>query len=253
MALIKSPEEIKILREGGKILSSVLKEVSKRVAPGVATLELDQLAEKLIIKKGGRPSFKDYKTADDRIPYPATLCVSINDEVVHGIPKSRSLKEGDIVSLDIGMEYKKMFTDMAVTLPVGKVSVEAQKIIDTCKESLAKGIASVKEGANIGNIGFAVQECSEKNGFGVIRNLVGHGVGHEVHEAPEIPNFGKKGVGLKLKVGMVLAIEPMITAGDWKIILDKDEWTWKTKDGSLSAHFEHTLVVTKNGAEILTA
>lgn len=252
MIAIKTQEEINILREGGKILASVLYQAADKVRPGVATIELDELAEKLIKRAGGEPSFKNYKTVDDSIPYPASLCVSINDEIVHGIPNERKLKYGDIVGLDLGMEYKNLFTDMAITVSVGNISDEAKKIIKTTKECLNDGIMVVKEGIRVGDIGFAIQRCAEKNGFSVIRELVGHGVGYKAHEEPEIPNFGRKGHGEVLKEGMVLALEPMLIAGKADIFLDKDFWTWKTKDGSLSAHFEHTIVVTKSGAEILT-
>lgn len=253
MIKIKTEKEIEILREGGKKLATVLSEVAKIVKPGVSTMELDELGEKLIRGFGGEPSFKNYKTGDDRIPFPSSLCVSVNDEVVHGIPsKKRILKEGDIVSLDAGMKYKGMYTDSCITVPVGKVSEKAQKIIDVCKKCLSDAIKTVKEGSCIGDIGFAVQSYAEKEGFGVVRNLVGHGVGHSVHEDPEVPHFGKKGTGLKLKAGTVIAIEPMITEGRYDTILGDDDWTWKTKDGKLSAQFEHTVVVTKDGVEILT-
>lgn len=253
MITIKNIEEIKVLREGGKRLVSVLYEVAEKVRPGIFTIELDELAEKLIKKTGGKPSFKNYKTSEDKIPYPASLCVSINDEIVHGIPsKNRILKEGDIVSLDLGMKYKNLYTDMAITVSVGKVDDQAKKIIETTKKALDAGIKSIKSGSHIGDIGFSIQSCAEKNGFNVVRRLVGHGVGYKVHEPPDIPNFGEKGTGLKLKEGMILALEPMVVVGEPDIVLDKDNWTWKTKNGSLAAHFEHTVAVTKNGAEILT-
>lgn len=253
MASIKSPEEIKILREGGKRLASVLYEVAERVKPGIATIELDELAEKLIRKTGGEPSFKNYKTREDKFPYPASLCVSINDEVVHGIPsKNRFLEKGDIVGLDLGMKYKNLYTDTAITVGVGKINKEAEKIIKTAKKALETGIKASKENNFIGDIGFSIQSCAEKNGFNVVRKLVGHGVGYDVHEYPDIPNFGKPKTGEQLKAGMVLALEPMLIAGSADVILDKDNWTWKTKDGSLSAHFEHTIVITQKGAEILT-
>lgn len=252
MVSIKTKKEIEILMEGGRILAFVLHEVAKNARLGVMTMELDRLAEELIKKKGGRPSFKNYKTSDDKIPYPASLCISINDEVVHGIPCGRKLKNGDIVSLDLGLEYKGFYTDMAVTLPVGKVSKNAKKIIDATKKSLDKGIKIIKNGVFTGDIGYAIQFYAESKGFNVVRRLVGHGVGYDVHEDPQVPNFGKPKTGVQLKVGMVLALEPMLTGGDFDIILNKDDWTWKTKDGSLSAHFEHTIVVTKTGADILT-
>lgn len=252
MVSIKTKKEIEILREGGKILAFVLYEVAKNAKAGVMTIELDKLAEKLIKKTGGRPSFKNYKTSDDKIPYPASLCVSINNEVVHGIPNERKLKDGDIVSLDLGLEYKGLYTDMAITVPIGKVSKNAKKIIDVTKKSLDKGIRIIKNGVFTGDIGYAIQSYAESKGFNVVRRLVGHGVGYDVHEDPQVPNFGQPKAGKQLKAGMVLALEPMLTDGNFDIVLDKDNWTWKTKDGSLSAHFEHTIVVTKTGAEVLT-
>ena len=252
MTILKNIEDINKLREGGKILASVLREAASRALPGAKTTELDKLAEKIIKEAGGRPSFKNYKTADDKIPYPASLCVSINEEVVHGIPGERVLKDGDIVSLDLGMEYKGFYTDSAVTVSVGEASEQAKKLIETTKEALNLGIMAVKNGAFTGDIGYAIQSFAEKNGFNVIRKLVGHGLGRKVHETPEVPNFGAKGKGEILREGEVIAIEPMITAGRHDIYLDKNWWTWKTKDGSLSAHFEHTVIVTKNGAEIIT-
>jgi len=245
MINIYSKKEIDVLREGGKILASVLFQVAEMAKPDVTTIELDKLAEKLVRENGGEPSFLRYKTYEDKIPYPASLCVSINDEVVHGIPGARKIKDGDIVSLDLGMKYKNFFTDMAITMGEGK-------IVEVTKKCLDEAIGVAREGARIGDIGFAIENCAKKNGFSAVRDLVGHGVGHKAHEEPEIPNFGKQGTGEFLKTGMVLAIEPMIIAGNPEVILDDDNWTWKTKDGSLAAHFEYTIVVTKNGAEILT-
>lgn len=252
MTILKNIEDINKLREGGKILASILQEAAKKAVAGTKTIELDIFAEKMIREAGGRPSFKNYKTPDDKVPYPASLCVSINDEVVHGLPSERILKEGDVASLDLGMEYKGFYTDMAVTVPVGKASEQAKKLIATTKEALNLGIRTVKNGTFVGDIGQAVQSCAERNGFNVVRKLVGHGLGRKAHEDPEIPNFGVKGKGEVLREGEVIAIEPMITAGNYDIYLDKDLWTWKTKDGSLSAHFEHTIIVTKTGAEIIT-
>jgi len=252
MTILKNVEDINKLREGGKILASVLCEAARKAVPGAKTIELDILAEKMIREAGGRPSFKNYKTPDDKFPYPASLCVSINEEVVHGIPGERVLKDGDIVSLDLGMEYKGFFTDSAITISVGNASEQAKKLIETTQEALNFGIMAANIGAFTGDIGYAIQSFAEKNGFNVVRKLVGHGLGRKVHEPPEIPNFGVKGKGEILREGEVIAIEPMITAGRHDIYLDKDLWTWKTKDGSLSAHFEHTIIVTKNGAEIIT-
>lgn len=252
MTILKNIEDINKLKEGGKILAYVLNEVSKMVLPGIKATDLDMLAEKLIMEAGGRPSFKNYKTCDDKVPYPASLCVSINDEVVHGLPKNKVLKDGDIVSLDLGMEYKGLYTDMAITVPVGNVGAESMKIIDVGKNALVKAMDVVKAGVAVGDIGHTVQNYVEENNFNVVRILVGHGLGRKAHEDPEIPNWGQKGKGVKLREGLIIAIEPMITAGKADIYLDKDLWTWKTKNGSLSAHFEHTIIVTKDGAEIIT-
>ncbi len=253
MITIKTPEEIKILRDGGKILASILLSVADRAKPGVATIKLDEYAEFLIKKAGGEPSFKNYKTRDDKYPFPASLCVSINDEVVHGIPSlDKILKEGDIASFDLGMKYKNLYTDAAITIGVGKISAESRKLLDITKSALDKGIKASRENATTGDIGFAIQPYVEKNGFNVVKKLVGHGVGHAVHEDPEIPNWGKKCAGFELAKGMVFAIEPMVAMGNSDVYLDKNNWTWKTKDGSLAAHFEHTVAVTKNGAKVLT-
>lgn len=253
MITIKTPEEIKILREGGKILASVLIMVGTRAKPGLATLELDEYAENLIKKAGGEPSFKNYKTPRDKFPFPASLCVSINDEVVHGIPSGeRILKEGDIVGLDLGLKYKGLYTDATITIGIGKITNEAKKLLDVTKITLGRAIKVVRENAFIGDLGFAIQSYVEKNGFNVVKKLVGHGVGYDVHEEPEIPNWGKKGTGEILKTGMVLALEPMVVIENSDVVLGKNNWTWKTKDGSLSAHFEHTVAVTKRGCEILT-
>ncbi len=284
-----SEKEIEILREGGKRLSGILAEVKNAVRPGVSTKELDTLAESLIRASGGDPIFKGYKTKLDPRPYPGSLCVSVNDEVVHGIPsKKRILKEGDIVGLDIGMRWPAsriqnfpgrtptagqaefprpyadggtgriqnlnngLVTDMAVTIGIGNVSSGAEKIMRATRESLENGIAILKPGVRLGDLGHAIQEYLEKNGFGVVRDLAGHGVGLELHEDPFVPNFGKPGIGPKLREGMVIAIEPMATEGDWHLVLSNDGWTFKTSDGRLAAHFEHTVLITKDGAEILT-
>ncbi|MBI3442833.1 MAG: type I methionyl aminopeptidase [Candidatus Sungbacteria bacterium] len=250
---IKTKEEIDTLAEGGRRLALVLKRVAAAAAPGVSAFELDTLAERLIIGSGGVPSFKGYRVAGIRTPYPATICVSVNDEVVHAIPtKNKILREGDIVGLDIGMWYKKLCTDMAITIGVGKVSPEIERMMAVTKESLDLGIAVVRAGAHVGDIGHAVEQRLKKDMLGIIRDLAGHGVGYELHEDPFIPNFGSPHTGPELKEGMVIAIEPMSTLGTWRVVLQDDGWTYKTADGSLAAHFEHTLAVTKDGAEVLT-
>ena len=265
---IKTKEEIELMRENGKRLSRVLDRVVKRACPGVSTAELDQLAERLIIELGGKPSFKGYRVKGISRTYPAAMCISINEEVVHGIPRNnRILSEGDIVGLDIGMwwpaenekvkikngNYKRpLCTDMAVTIGIGSISREAQRLIHVTHESLEVGIAEVKAGATVGDVGNAIEHYLKKNNLGIIRDLAGHGVGYEVHEEPLIPNYGKAGKGEELKEGMVIAIEPMATLGDWRVILAEDQWTFKTADNSLGAHFEHTMAVTKTGADVLT-
>ncbi|MEK7650146.1 MAG: type I methionyl aminopeptidase [Patescibacteria group bacterium] len=249
---IQNDQQIKNLREGGKRLAAVLAAVRARVAPGVTTRELDALAEELIIKSGGRPSFKDYRTDGTKHAYPATLCVSVNDEIVHGIPGERALIEGDIVGLDIGMQYEGIFTDTAITVAVGKISYEQKKLIEVTRRALEIGIGVVRDGVHIGDIGAAIQEYVEGEGFGVVRELVGHGVGDKVHEDPEIPNWGERGTREVLREGMVIALEPMVTLGSPKIKVSKDGWVWSTRDGKPAAHFEHTLLVTKRGSEIIT-
>ncbi|MEK7503021.1 MAG: type I methionyl aminopeptidase [Patescibacteria group bacterium] len=247
--IIKNKKELEILGEGGKRLAAVLSRVAKEAKPGVTTLRLDELAEKWILESGGKPSFKNYANSMGQENYPATLCVSINEEVVHGIPDERVLKMGDVVGLDIGMWYEGLCTDTALTVLVGGGT---NKLIDATKKSLEIGIGKVKVGARTGDIGFAIQNFLEKEGFGVVKELVGHGVGNAVHEDPEIPNWGSPGRGIELLENMIIAIEPMATEGSPKVKLLDDGWTWVTADGSRSAHFEHTLVVTKNGSEILT-
>lgn len=251
--MIKTPEELAAIREGGHVLADILRVVAHMVRPGVSTFDLDEAAERLIRERGGESAFKGYQAFGAPMPYPATLCTSINDEVVHGIPDaSRILKEGDIIGLDIGMKYKGMYTDTAVSVPVGTVDARAEKLIHATKVSLDKAIACVKDGAYIGDIGHAVESYIEGEGFGVVRDLVGHGVGYEAHEDPQIPNFGRRGTGMRLKEGMVIALEPMVTEGTWRVVLADDGWTWRTKDGSRAAHFEHTMIVTKRGAEVVT-
>lgn len=250
--VIKSEKELEILREGGRKLAEILTVVKGAVKAGISTKALDEIAEKEILKSGGQPSFKGYKPAGAASKYPATLCVSVNDEVVHGIPRDRVLKDGGLVGLDIGMEYGGLFTDMAVTVAVGKISERERKLLETCAQALELSISKIKSGVRVGDIGHAIQQFVEKNGFGVVRELVGHGVGRQVHEGPEIPNWGMRGHGAILKEGEVIAIEPMITAGHYAVKLMPDGWTWATCDGSRAAHFEHTLAVLKNGTEVLT-
>lgn len=254
MITIKTKEEIEILRKGGQRLAKIMEVIAKMVEPGISSIELNNLAEKMAIDGGDKPAFLNYKPYGAKRPYPASLCVSVNEEIVHGIPNEseKILKEGDIVSLDMGLIHKGLVTDMAITVPVGKIDDSAQKLIEVCKESLMKGIESANGGNNIGDIGFAIERFVRPFGYGIVRELAGHGVGYKVHEEPYVPNFGKRGAGEKLKSGMVLAIEPMINEGTEKIILNKDGYTYHTKDGKRSAHFEHTILITKGKAEILT-
>ena len=254
MSLIKTPDEIEILREGGHKLAFVLSRIVKEVRPGISTKKLDDIAEEGIRAAGGEPAFKGYKAFGAKTAYPGTVCTSINEEVVHGIPSiERVLAEGDIIGLDIGMKYKGLYTDTAVTVPVGEIDAEAKELIDVTREALAVGIATIRIGRYVGDIGSAIEAYVNNEGnYGIVKDLVGHGVGHAVHEEPAVPNYASGGNGQKLKEGMVLALEPMITLGTWKVDIKKDHWTWVTRDGSRSAHFEHTVVVTKDGAEILT-
>ncbi len=251
---IKTKEEILKLREGGKRLARVLDALTAKVKPGVSTRELNDLALKLITEGGDTPSFLGYSPTGAKRPFPAALCVSINDEVVHGIPneEEKILKEGDIVTLDAGLIHEGLFTDSAVTVGVGKIDAQAKKLLETTKKALMIGIKAVRAGATTGDVGFAIESFVKSYGFGIVRELAGHGVGYAVHEEPFVPNFGRRGEGEVLKVGMVIAIEPMLNEGGAAVKLAKDGYTYRTKDGSRSAHFEHTLVVTENGSDILT-
>jgi len=247
MVTIKKPEEIKKLRKGGQILNSIVYQVVDKAQPGMTTLELDQLAGALIKKSGGRPSFKGFNG------YPAASCISINDELVHAIPrKDKIIRKGDIVSIDIGLEFEGLFTDMAVTVPISKISKKTQKLLKVTQKSLDIAIGQVRPGNTVGDIGYAVQDYVESLNFSVVRSLVGHGVGYKVHEEPRVPNFGEKGQGIKLEQGMVLALEPMVNIGGPEVVTKKDKWTVVTADESLCAHFEHTIIVTQQGSEILT-
>ncbi|GMQ95041.1 MAG: type I methionyl aminopeptidase [Patescibacteria group bacterium] len=251
--MVYSKDEVMILREGGKRLALILSEVRKMVAPGVTTKELDRLAERLIREGGDEPAFLEYQPEGAPVPYPATLCVSVNDEVVHGIPGTRILEEGDIVGVDLGLRHKELFVDMAKTVPVGRIDASAASLIDETEKALSLGIAAARATAHVGDIGYAIERYAKGRGFGIIEDLGGHGVGHGVHEEPFIPNFGRKGEGPKLRVGEVLALEPMLSEGSKNVFLSADDhFTFKTADGKRSAHFEHTILVTEGEAEILT-
>ncbi len=246
MVSIKGPREIELLRIAGKITGDTHNYLKPFIKPGITTKELDRLAEEYILSNDATPSFKGYDG------FPGTVCASINEEVVHGIPSDRKLKEGDIITLDIGACYKGYHGDSAWTYAVGEISPLKKKLMKVTEESLFKGLNQVKAGNRIGDIGHAVQSYAESFGFGVVRELVGHGVGTDVHEEPDVPNYGKAHTGLMLKEGMVIAVEPMITAGTRKIFILDDDWTIITQDNMPAAHFEHTVLVTKEGYEILT-
>lgn len=250
---LKSSHEIKLIREGGKILARVLQKVARAAEPGLTTNDLNKLTRELIFSYGAKPAFEGYKSeAPHGISYPAALCTSVNDEIVHAIPGKRVLQEGDIIGLDLGVVYKGFFTDMAVTVGIGKIGPKAEQLLKITKKSLEIGICQVAPGNYIGDIGSAIQEYVESHGFSVVRQLVGHGVGRAVHEEPQIPNYGKPKTGEMLQPGMVLAIEPMVTVGSYRIKSSNDGFGFRTVDGSLSAHFEHTVVVTKKGCEVVT-
>lgn len=246
MIIIKTDQEIKFIREGGKILSSIMDELEEMIKPGIKTIDIDKKALELAKKHNTKPSFKGYGG------FPAGVCASINDKVVHTVPSEEELEEGDIIGIDFGLIYKKHFTDMARTIACGDISDKTSKLIDVTRNSLNIGIDQVRPGNTVGDIGNAVQTYVESSGFSIVRELVGHGVGKKVHEDPQIPNFGTKGKGPLLKKGMVIAIEPMVNIGSYEIKLLDDGWSFATKDGSLSAHFEHTIAVTNDGYEILT-
>lgn len=253
MIIIKTPEEIKKLRVAGKHLAEALQAVAQRVAPGISTWELDRIAQEEIEKRGDVPAFLGYKPEGARHPFPAALCTSVNGEVVHGIPKEDViLKEGDVISIDLGLKHDGVFTDHAITVPVGKVSKEILQLLRVTEESLYKGIKQSIAGNTVGDISEAIESHIKPHNYGIVRELAGHGVGRHIHEDPYVPNYGKRGTGEKLKSGMVIAIEPMINLGSRNISFDKDGYTIRTKDGLPSAHFEHTVLITEKGPEILT-
>ncbi len=247
MILIKTAEEIKRMKESAEILSKTFGLIKTMIQPGIKTKEIDAEAEKFIRAHGAVPSFKGYQN------YPASLCISVNQQVVHGIPSDYALKEGDIVSVDGGVYYKGYHSDMAYTFIVGNIPPITQKLVTVTKESLFKAISKIKEGVRLGDIGSIIQQHVESNGFSIVRDLVGHGIGKSLHEAPQVPNYGTRGKGHELKEGMTLAIEPMVNMGKRHVLVANDGWTVFAKDGLPSAHFEHTIVVRKNEAEILTS
>jgi methionyl aminopeptidase len=254
MIKLKTKEEIEIMAEGGKILAEIIRRIGEKVKPGVVTSYLEDEALKIFKELGAKPAFLNYSPQGAKRPYPAALCVSINDEIVHGIPNEnpQTLEEGDIVTLDSGVLYKGLITDHAITFPVGEISKENRKLLTVTRESLSSGIKAAVVGGRIGDIGSAIQKHGDNNGYGICDSLCGHGVGYEVHEDPYVPNFGRAGTGDVLEEGMVIAIEPMFTRGTDDVNCLSDGYTYVTSDGSNSAHFEHTVAITKDGPIILT-
>lgn len=244
--IIYCEEEISTIRKSNQIVAKILAELGRMIIPGVQTKELDEYAELRVKEMNAIPAFKGYRG------YPASLCTSINEEIVHGIPSSRRLRDGDIISLDFGVLYEGYYGDAAVTYPVGEITPKAKKLIKAAEETFYKGMEQMKPGKRISDISFAIQSHVESQGFSVIRAFVGHGIGLSLHEEPQVPNFGPPGRGPKLKSGMVLAIEPMIAMGDWDVEILDDNWTAITRDKSLSAHYEHTVAITQKGPEILS-
>ncbi len=246
MVILKQPDEIHKARASNRIVAEVLSVLRDKVKPGVTTRELDKIAEGIAVKRGAKPAFKGYRG------YPYSLCTSVNEEVVHGMPSSRILNEGDIIGLDFGIYHQGLYGDAAITLPVGRVDEQAARLMQVTEQSLCGAIRQACHGNRLGDISAAVQEAVEEAGFSVVRDFVGHGIGKSLHEDPQIPNFGKKGRGIELQEGMILAIEPMVNAGKYKVKILPDGWTVITADGSLSAHFEHSVAITGNGPEILS-
>ena len=244
--ILKSRDEISIMREAGRIVAETLRLLLDRLRPGLVEKELDEIVRREFRRRGVAPTFLGYQG------YPATVCVSINDEIVHGIPGDREIMDGDIVSIDLGCTHKGFVADAAVSAGVGQVPAEAQRLVDVTREALWRGIAAARPGARLGEIGAAIQTFVEGQGFSVVREYVGHGVGRQMHEDPQVPNYGSPESGPVLRPGMVLAIEPMVNMGDWRTKRDSDNWTVRTLDGSLSAHFEHSIAITDGEAEVLT-
>jgi len=245
---IKSDEEVKIMREAGRVVGQTLQLLAEAVKPGLVVKELDKMVRKEYARRGVIPTFLGYAEP----PYPATVCVSVNEDLVHGIPGDRVIKEGDVVSIDLGATYKGFVGDSAVTIGVGEITLEAQRLIDVTRESLLRGIKAARAGVRLGVVSNTIGEYIESEGFGVVREYVGHGVGRQMHEEPQVPNYGPPDRGPVLRKGMVLALEPMVTVGDWRTKKQSDGWTVSTLDGSLCAHFEHTIAITDGEAEVLT-
>lgn len=244
--IVKSQDEIATMREAGRVVAQVLQLLVKQLRPGLVETELDEIVAKEFAKRGVTPTFLGYNG------YPARVCVSINDEIVHGIPGDRQIQEGDLVSIDLGCTYNGFVADCAVSVSVGNIGPEAERLIKITEEALWQGIAAARAGAHLGDIGAAIQSHVESQGLSVVREYVGHGVGRQMHEDPQVPNYGTPGQGPLLRKGMVLALEPMVNIGDWRTKRDADNWTVRTLDGSLSAHFEHTIAITDGDAQVLT-
>jgi len=246
MIPLKSKADLKMLKHSGEILAWVMRKVSGAIKPGITTADIDRLSEELILKKKATPAFKGYRG------FPATACVSVNEEIVHGIPSGKVLGEGDIVSVDLGVNFQGYFSDMALTFPIGKIDQQKAKLIEVTKKSLEQGIQMARPGNYLTDISHSIQSFVEREGFAVVRQFVGHGIGSALHEEPEVPNFGPPRMGPLLESGMVLAIEPMVNAGSWQCRILENGWTAVTKDGLASAHFEHTIAITDKGPVILT-
>jgi methionyl aminopeptidase len=244
--IVKSAREVAVMREAGRVVARVLEVLAGQLRPGMKTMELDEIAAREVARQGAKPSFKGYRG------FPANLCVSVNDEIVHGIPGERVLREGDVVSLDMGAILNGFQGDAAVTVGVGEISPQARDLIMTTESALMAGIAAARAGATLGDISVAIQHYVEERGYSVVREYTGHGIGRDMHEEPQIPNYGVAGSGPVLKKGMTFALEPMVNIGDWRTRVDNDHWTVRTADGSISAHFEHTIAITDGEAEVLT-
>ncbi|UCD87923.1 MAG: type I methionyl aminopeptidase [Desulfobacterales bacterium] len=247
MVILKSPSEIERIRQSNIMVAEILEILRQKVKPGADTLTLDKISEELTLARNAKPAFKGYRG------YPFSLCASVNQQVVHGFPSKRPLEEGDILSMDFGISYQGYYGDAAITVPVGKVSSVAQRLMETTKDALLSGIEQAAPGKRLSDISHAIQSRAEEAGFSVVRKFVGHGIGKALHEDPQVPNYGKPGMGIRLKPGMVIAIEPMVNAGGYEVKTLEDGWTTVTEDGSLSAHFEHTVAITEEGPVILSA
>lgn len=253
MIFLKSPHEVEIMRKANRIVIEILAELREQVCPGVSTGDIDRRAAELIRKKGARSAFKGYTIRNGAVPFPATICVSINNEIVHGIPNNaRIIQDGDLVSLDFGVIYEGFYGDAAISFILGPPQERVHQLLTTTAESLEEGIAQAQVGNRLGDVSAAIQERVEREGFSVVREFVGHGVGRRLHEDPAVPNYGTKNRGVRLREGMVLAIEPMVNMGRAEVMMKDDAWTAVTKDGSLSAHFEHSIAITERGPQILS-